>query len=217
MHGASSTAPLSADRGDDIRERRAADFARIALPLLPSIARLARALSHDANDADDLVQETFLRAWKHWHTYAVESDCRPWLATICRNIYRQQCVRGRWVTAAGDELESETFAAVRLHIAARESGVEDIFSRVDIGPAIAAAIAALDRPFREVVQLADLDGLTYEEIADRLALPIGTVRSRLYRARRRLQTALVAFAVDAGFPSVAVDPSSAESPRTSPA
>lgn len=181
------------------REEADAQFVNVALPLLPTVTRIARALTRDEADADDLVQETFLRAHRHWSTFVPNSDCKRWLAAICRNTFLKQRVRERWVTAVGDDLELETFAAVRLHKAARDTGVEDMFTRLDIAPAIAAAIAQLDPVFRGVVTLVDVDGLTYEEVADILGVPIGTVRSRLYRARRQLQQSLLAFAVDAGF------------------
>lgn len=181
---------------------RDADFARIALPLLPTLARVAGSLARDRADADDLVQETFLKAFRHWHTFVPGSDCKRWLAAICRNTFFAQRARQRWVTAVGDDMELETFAAVHLHKLARDRGVEDVFARVDVGPAIREAIDALDAPFREVVLLVDVEEFRYEEAADVLGIPVGTVRSRLYRARRQLQQLLVDYAVDAGFSSV---------------
>ena len=74
-----------------------------------------------------------------------------------------------------------------------------MFARLDLGPAIATAIRALEPHYRDVVLLVDVDGFSYEEVASSLDIPVGTVRSRLYRARRQLQEALLAFAVDAGF------------------
>ena len=178
---------------------RDAEFARIALPLLPAVARVANALTRDAADADDLVQETYLRAFRHWGTFDQSSDCKRWLSAICRNTYFAQHARKRWVTAVGDDQELETFAAANLHKLAREKGVEDLFARLDLAPAIQRAIEDLEPLYREVVRLVDVQELRYEEAADALSLPVGTVRSRLYRARRQLQEALVEYAVDAGF------------------
>ena len=180
---------------------RDADFARLALPLLPSVARVANALTRDAADADDLVQETYLRAFRHWGTFDQASDCKRWLSAICRNTYFAQHARQRWVTAVGDDHELETFAAVNLHKLAREQGVEDMFARLDLAPAIQKAIEALEPLYRDVVRLVDVQELRYEEAADALGVPVGTVRSRLYRARRQLQEVLVQYAVDAGFAS----------------
>ena len=190
---ADMTAP---DHPDAARD---AEFARVALPLLPVVARVAQALTRDAADAEDLVQDTFLKAYRHWHTFDAGSDCRRWLSAICRNTFFAQRARQRWVTAVGDDLELETFAAVSLHKLARDRGVEDLFERLDLAPAITDAIAALDAPFRDVVRLVDVEDLRYEEAADVLGIPVGTVRSRLYRARRQLQQTLVEYAIDAGF------------------
>lgn len=193
---------------------RDAEFARIALPLLPAVARVANALTRDAVDADDLVQETYLRAFRHWGTFDQSSDCKRWLSAICRNTFFAQQKRQRWVTAVGDDHELETFAAVNLHKLAREQGVEEMFARMDLGPAIQRAIEHLEPLYRDVVQLVDVQELRYEEAADALGVPVGTVRSRLYRARRQLQQVLMQYAVDAGLAS-AIEPSSPTLPSTS--
>lgn len=179
--------------------RRDAEFARLALPLLPAVARIAQSLTRDPADADDLVQDTYLKAYRHWDTFVPGSDCKRWLAAICRNTFFAQRARQRWVTAVGDDQELETFAAVQLHKLARDRGAEDVFARLDLGPAIRAAIDRLEPPFRDVVQLVDVSDLRYEDAAELLGIPVGTVRSRLYRARRQLQQQLIDFAIDAGF------------------
>ena len=183
----------------DAHEMRDAEFARLALPLLPAIARVARALTHDESDADDLVQDTFLKAFRHWSTFVAGSDCQRWLSAICRNTFFALRARERWTTAVGDDMDLETLAAVQLHALARDNHVEDMFARLDLAPAMNDAIDALDPPFRDVVRLVDVEDLRYEEAADVLGIPVGTVRSRLYRARRLLQQCQVKFAVDAGF------------------
>ncbi|MEP6991958.1 MAG: sigma-70 family RNA polymerase sigma factor, partial [bacterium] len=169
--------------------------------LLPAVARVASALTRDPSDADDLVQETFLRAFRHWRTFDPGSDCRRWLSAICRNTFFSQRGRQQWFTAVGDDHELETFAAVQLHKLARDQGVEDMFARLDLAAAIQRAVDALAPPFRDVVRLVDIGELRYEEAAEVLDIPVGTVRSRLYRARRQLQAALVDYAIDAGFSS----------------
>ncbi|MEP6618146.1 MAG: sigma-70 family RNA polymerase sigma factor [bacterium] len=196
----------------DPEASRDLEFATVALPLLPAVARVAQALTRDAVDAEDLVQDTFLKAFRHWHTFVPGSDCRRWLSAICRNTFFAQRARERWVTAVGDDMELETFAAVKLHALARDSGVEDMFARLDLAPALNEAIAALDPIFGDVVRLVDVQDLRYEEAADALGIPVGTVRSRLYRARRQLQEALVRFAVDAGFNDGANPPDSTPHP-----
>ncbi len=208
---ASAGVSLPAESVDPGRD---AEFARVALPLLPTIARVAGSLARDRADADDLLQETFLKAFRHWHTFVPGSDCKRWLSAICRNTFFAQRARERWVTAVGDDMELETFAAVHLHKLARDRGVEDVFARLDVGPAIREAIDALDAPFRDVVLLVDVDEFRYEEAAEVLGIPVGTVRSRLYRARRQLQQALVDYALDAGFASVRRPPPVSPAART---
>jgi len=158
---------------------------------------VARALARDEADADDLVQETYLRALRHWDTFQRGTDCRRWLSTICRNVFLAQKQRGQVVTAVENDV-LEAYASADAHRLARASGLNDLFDRLDLGPAIRGAIAGLDVPFRDVVLLADIHDFTYEEIADLLMIPLGTVRSRLFRARRMLQLALVAHATDLG-------------------
>jgi RNA polymerase sigma factor (sigma-70 family) len=85
------------------------------------------------------------------------------------------------------------------HDAARVAGVDDMYARLDLAPAIQAAIDQLDTNFRDVVVLGDVEGFSYEEIAEMLGIPLGTVRSRLFRARRQLQESLMVYAIDAGF------------------
>jgi RNA polymerase sigma-70 factor (ECF subfamily) len=181
-----------------VSDSRNQDFERVALPLLPTVARVAAALTGGGADADDLVQETFLRAYRHWHTFQPGTDCKSWLSTICRHAFAEQRRRDARSTAVDDQ-ELESLAAARTHNRARASGVDDMFGRLDLGPAIAAAIAKLEPHHRDVVRLADVDGFSYDEIAAMLDVPVGTVRSRLFRARRLLQEALVAYAVDAGY------------------
>ncbi|GAC1515901.1 MAG: hypothetical protein NVS1B4_08330 [Gemmatimonadaceae bacterium] len=114
------------------------------------------------------------------------------------------------MTAVGDDQELETFAAIHVHKTARDDGLHDVFTRCDLEPAICAAIDALSSVFRDVVQLVDVEDLTYEEAATTLGIPVGTVRSRLYRARRQLQESLIEFARDAGFGTAQSKPRSTE-------
>lgn len=175
-----------------------AEFAAIALPLLPDVARVARALVRDPSDADDLVQETYLRAYRYWHTFQRNTDCKRWLSQICRNVLVDSLRRERYETAVEDSA-LESLAAIRVHKAAVAAGLGELYARIDLGPAILAAIAKLDPIFREIVILSDIEERSYEEIAAQLEIPIGTVRSRLYRARRHLQEDLMIYALDAGY------------------
>ena len=177
--------------------RRDSDFEAHALPLMPVIARIALALARDEADADDLVQETYLRAYRYWDSFVPGTDCRKWLGTICRNVFRDSKRRDREHVALDDPAVEST-AAAELHVTATAVGLGDMYATLDLGPAIAEAIATLEPAFRDAVVLGDVEGYSYGEIADTLGVPVGTVRSRLYRGRRRLQEMLMAHAKDAG-------------------
>ncbi|HVZ48911.1 MAG TPA: sigma-70 family RNA polymerase sigma factor, partial [Gemmatimonadaceae bacterium] len=144
-------------------------------------------------------QETYLRAFRARDTFKPNAGTRQWLFTIARNAFLRGKERERWVTASIDaDPGEETVGTVALHRAAVESGMEDAFDRIDFGPALQRAMATLAEPFRVVFALVDLGGLEYAEAARELGVPVGTVRSRLFRARRELQQHLLAFARDAG-------------------
>src|ERR671921_524283 len=122
---------------DDARD---AAFERDALPWLDDVYRFALSLTREESDADDVVQETYLRAFRSWHTFAPGTDCRRWLFTICRNVFLRAVERER-PTVDVDDPETETLAAVRLHAVAREGGYDDLFTRLDVGPAVERALA----------------------------------------------------------------------------
>jgi len=195
------------------RERDRA-FEREALAYLPDVARFARSLTHDEADADDLVQETFLRAYRAWHTFEPGSNARRWLFTICRNVFLRGLERERRVADTGGEaVELDALAAVMGHVAAQRGGYDDIFDRIDLGPAIGRAIAELPEPFRIVVVLVDVEGESYEDAAAIVGVPIGTIRSRLFRGRRILQETLFTYARDAGYAAVLGPTPRADVPR----
>ena len=93
---------------------RDAEFARDALPFMDDVYRFALSLTRNAADADDIVQETFLRAFRSWHTFQPGSDARRWLFTICRNAFLRAREKSRHEVDMEDG-DAETLAAVRLH------------------------------------------------------------------------------------------------------
>lgn len=181
----------------DLRDRI---FERDVLACLPDVARFARSMAGDEADADDLVQETFLLAYRGYHTFRAGDDPRRWLFTICRHVflrYRQRAALFSELDDLGDP-SSETMRAVYGHIAAQVDGSAARLETMDVRPAIDGAIANLPLDFRTVVVLIDIEGLSYAGAAETLGVPVGTVRSRLYRGRRLLQEQLLDYARDAG-------------------
>ncbi len=173
------------------------EFEVTAIPHFESVARFALSLTRSEADADDLVQETFLRAFRGWHTFTPGTNCRSWLFTICRNAFIRMNSR-KAVYVYSSDGDADAMPAAIVHMQAVSEGIADPFDRIDVRPAIERAVQALPEPHHSILVLVDLEGLSYEEAADVLDVPLGTVRSRLYRARRHVQEALLAHARDMG-------------------
>lgn len=180
-------------------DARTADerFRDEALPHLPAVTRFALSLTRNETDAEDLVQETYLRAFRAWSQFVPGSECRAWLFTICRHTHFRTSRREQKVVACEDA-ELEALGAAAVHAAAKSDGLDEVFSRTDVMDAIHAAVDGLPDPFREIVVLVDLEEQSYEDAARILDVPKGTVRSRLFRGRRLLQEQLIEHARDAG-------------------
>ena len=188
-------------RPTDEKIERDREFERDALPWMDDVYRFAFSLTRDASDADDVVQETYLRAYRSWHTFLKGSDCRRWLFTICRNAFLRSRERDRHRVELEDG-DAESLDAFAAHSASITDGTDRLLSRLDLGSAISAALADLEEPFKSAVVLVDLEDQSYEAASEILGVPIGTVRSRLFRGRRLLQQDLLEYARDAGFASV---------------
>ncbi len=166
---------------------------------LPDVARYARSLAGPGAESEDVVQETYLDAWRGRATYDPTRDARKWLFAICRHAFIKRYRKSTREIAVGDAPELESYATAVGHAAAVRDGSAAKLEALDLGPAIHAAMATLPETFREVVALVDVSGSDYAEAADVLGIPVGTVRSRLFRGRRLLQEQLLDHARDAGF------------------
>jgi len=180
-------------------------FEDVALPHVESVAGFALSLTRSPADADDLVQETFLRALKGWHTFTPGTDCRRWLFTICRNTFLRLKSRERIMFEPLEE-DLDGVPTAMSYMDGVRSGATELVDRINVQRAIESAVAALPEPHHSILVLVDLEGLSYEEAADVLEVPKGTVRSRLFRARRHIQEALLDYALDMGI--TAREPSS---------
>jgi RNA polymerase sigma-70 factor (ECF subfamily) len=196
----------SATRGNPAPDRSAADrewFAGAIVELLPDLFGTALRLTRNRADAEDLVAETVARGWSHLHDLADRARLRGWLFRILTNgfLSARRTDARRGVHESLDEQTEDGFSLfeqlhtpVLLWWGTPERAFLDKLLREDL----VSALDALPEPFRVVVVLADMQGCTYQEIADTLQVPIGTVRSRLARARALLQKALWMHARDAG-------------------
>jgi RNA polymerase sigma-70 factor (ECF subfamily) len=177
-----------------------ADFERLTIPHLPAVARFARSLTRDTARANDLVQETYLQALRGWRTFRAGGDPRRWLFAVCHHAFLRTVRReDLYVDTPDDDPELESLATAVAHSRAQQSGVADAAERLDLGAAIDRALAALLPHYRVAVVLVDVEEQSYEEAAAVLGIPVGTVRSRLFRGRRLLQDLLFEYARDAGF------------------
>ncbi len=155
-------------------------FEQYVLPEIEVLLRVAYSLTHSLAEAEDLVQDTLLRAYRGIAGFDGRHP-RAWLLTILRNTHINRNRRRR------PELLRHPEGADRLVVAEdrTDAMVDDQF---DIE--IVRALDSLDEPFRRIVELVDIDGLTYAEAADVLDVPVGTVMSRLHRARSRIRDRL---------------------------
>ena len=174
------------------------DFEREALVHLDAVYRFARTMTGSDADAEDLSQETYLQAWRHWQQYTAGTNCRAWLFTICRNL-RIKTVRRREREIVADDAEMENLAAAALHAGLVDSDpMGQFLDAPELAEVVRREVQRLPLEYREAVALADLEDQSYESIAQVLGVPIGTVKSRLFRGRRMLQQSLINYAHDAG-------------------
>jgi RNA polymerase sigma factor (sigma-70 family) len=167
------------------------DFERLALPHLDAAYNLAHWLVRNPADAQDVVQDAYLRAFRSFGQFA-GGDIRPWLLTIVRNVaYRSLSVRKRSanVISIEDALSGRDEKAPPA-LTSAEPTAEDVLVGEADAAAVRAALALLAPGFREVVVLRDMEGLSYQDIATVMNIPIGTVMSRLARARAQLRERL---------------------------
>jgi RNA polymerase sigma-70 factor (ECF subfamily) len=177
-------------------------FAEEALPWLEAVYRFSLRLTGNETEAEDLVQETFLRAYRHWDTFTPGTSARSWLFTICRNAFlrrREQENRRRESLESELDVAVEAIAAANVLEEIRLQDPERIFFDSFIDAEVNAAVHDLPIEFRDTVILSDIEGMSYNEIADILDVPVGTVKSRLYRGRRILANALRDYATEMGY------------------
>jgi len=188
---------------------QAADFHAEALPHMDAVFRFALRLSGTRDRAEDLVQETFLRAFRSWDKYTPGTQCKSWLFTICRNVFLRQRDRGQ----RHDEIVSENvdrssgpFEVVNpVWVKAVKADPEGEFFDSIVDEVVLQRIQDLPEEYRTAVILSDLEGFSYQEIAEMTEVPVGTVKSRLFRGRRLLQVSLYDYAVSMGYIKGATD------------
>jgi len=168
---------------------RVEDFEAAAMPHLPDLYRSASLLTQNSSEAEDLVQEVYLEAWKSFHRFEPGTNCRAWLFRIL--FHRLHHLRRRMIKASKEEAFASPGDADNVMA---EPPVPQEIRDDDI----LRALEKVPLEFREVVLMADVEEFSYKEIANTLKIPLGTVMSRLSRARKLLREELAEVAKSYG-------------------
>jgi RNA polymerase sigma-70 factor (ECF subfamily) len=170
-------------------------FEQTALAYLAGLYPAALRLTGQPAEAEDLVQDTFVRAYQAFDRFTPGTNARAWLYRIMHNLFLNRVSRA-------EARRTQTFSATApaTLAAVADPGTPDpaqVLDNATLEPRLQAALAALPVEFRAVLAMVDVSGLSYEEAAEVLGCPVGTVRSRLYRARHQLRAALEGARADA--------------------
>ncbi len=167
------------------------------LPYRDQLFKTALRLARNADDAEDLLQETYMKAFRHYDSFQPGTNLKAWLFKILKNTFINEYRRRKLVPAQVEfgELE-ETFESALLSTggAAVPTPEQELIDS-SLDGEVRRAVTSLPHNYKVVVLLADIEGYAYKEIAEILAIPVGTVMSRLYRGRRLLEKALLSYGV----------------------
>jgi RNA polymerase sigma-70 factor (ECF subfamily) len=170
------------------------EFERLAMEQLDMLYRIARRLTRDEASAEDLVQETMLRAFRSASSFDLkEFGIRPWLVRILRNLHNTRYKQDKHEPVADDQLLASVEAQEPVPISGPGS---ELWENVD--QQLMHAVESLPAEYQEVLMLWAIEEMSYQEIASALEVPIGTVMSRLFRARQKLSEQLKDFAAKQG-------------------
>ncbi len=174
-------------------------FVEEMLPHMDSLYNYALWLTNEHNAANDLIQDTYLKAYRFFDKYEKGTNARAWLYRIMKNSYINNY---RKKTREPDNLEfdeTEFSYLNTMHPSLDTTDVRELLYRNLLDDDISGALADLPENFRTAIVLRDIEGLTYEELAEFFDIPIGTVRSRLHRARKALGEKLLSYARERGY------------------
>jgi RNA polymerase sigma factor (sigma-70 family) len=174
-----------------------------ALPQLDALRNFAFKLCRDQHYTNDLVQETMLKACKSFHTYQRGTNCRAWLFQICKNSYINDYRRKQYETIPVDFAENQRGEEGgdewrAPHVCLADPASFETHGAI-VGDEVASALEALPVEYQTVLLLSDVEGYTYDEVAAFVKAPIGTVRSRIHRARKMLAERLESYARHQGY------------------
>ena len=190
----------SSEREMEAAARR--EFEQTALPLLDNLYGAAMRLTRDPAEAEDLVQDSMVRAYRFWDSFKQGTNIKAWLFTILRNTF----INGYHRRGRARKFESDVQGQMRsvgpsvavAYSTSQPPGPEEVVTTQITAARIREALDSLPPDYRTAVILADLEGLSYKEIADAMECPIGTVMSRIYRGRKLLHKLLYSHALEIG-------------------
>ncbi len=177
-------------------DQNRASFEQEALVHLDALYRVALRLTGNPADADDLVQETMLKAYRAWDQYEKGTNAKGWLLTILRNSFINEYRRR---TRHPETVDVDTIEPYAVFGEVQDDDPQGAFFDQIVDDEVLKAIDELPEAFRETLVLSDVEGLSYQEIGKILGVPVGTVKSRLFRARHALQGKLYQYAVSMGY------------------
>lgn len=184
---------------DKTPQNNTSNFERDALPHMNALYSFAVRLCRDREDARDIVQETFMRAFRFFDQFEAGTNCKAWLFRILKNTYINKYRRdNREPDKIEYDVVEEFYESIRSDYADTSNLEEKLFSTM-LDDEVTAALDSLPEDFRTAILLCDVEEFTYEEIAAFLDCPIGTVRSRLHRARSMLAARLSEYAKARGY------------------
>jgi RNA polymerase sigma-70 factor (ECF subfamily) len=178
------------------------EFERQALAHLDALYGAAYRLTRNARDAEDLVQDSLLRAYRFWDSFQQDSNCKAWLLRIVTNTFineYQRRKRSREVLDAATAEQNTTDGVLVQASANDKQSPADMMLMTSVSDDVQRALDSLPDDFRTAVILCDMQSLSYKEIAEIMDCPVGTVMSRLFRGRKLLAAALRDFAVSEGY------------------
>lgn len=197
----SDEAKTNGSENDELsKEEKDRIFEEEALPHLNALYNYARSISRSEQDAEDLVQETYMRAYRFFHQYEPGTNCKAWLFTILRNLYNTNYKKYK---KTPDQVHYDEIEAIYKNI--RDENLNSVIKDPEhkffeniLPDEIKDALEELPEDFRSTILLTDIEDFSYKETAEILDVPIGTVMSRLHRARNMLKKKLVDYAKDKG-------------------